>query len=84
MWTDPESGEIILSATIITCTANAVMKDLHNRMPVILDKKGCGIWLEEGGAAILKPCPDEWLKAHPVTPRVGHSRYQGQDTIDPF
>jgi hypothetical protein len=40
----------------------------HNRMPVILDEKDWPKWLGEEAAteqellALLRPCPDEWLK----------------------
>jgi putative SOS response-associated peptidase YedK len=36
-WTDPETGEVVTSCTIITCAPNALMAELHDRMPVILD-----------------------------------------------
>ena len=37
-WTSPD-GETITSCTIITTTANALIKTIHERMPVILSKE---------------------------------------------
>ena len=33
--------------TIITTDANALMSELHDRMPVILEPEGCVTWLGE-------------------------------------
>jgi putative SOS response-associated peptidase YedK len=63
------------SFTIITADANALLKPLHVRMPVILAPADYGIWLDPEAAeadllALLKPAPQEWLGYAPVSPRV--------------
>ena len=35
VWTSPD-GEIIESCTVLTTSANSLVEDLHNRMPVIV------------------------------------------------
>ena len=35
-WTNKENGEIIESASIITCDANDYISDMHHRMPVMI------------------------------------------------
>jgi putative SOS response-associated peptidase YedK len=45
-WKSP-AGEEVLSCTILTCGPNAVMGELHNRMPVILDQADWPKWLGE-------------------------------------
>ena len=35
-WHDPQ-GEVVETCTILTATANELMRTLHDRMPVILD-----------------------------------------------
>jgi len=45
-WRDPESGDEVLSCTIIVCGASAWMKTYHDRMPVILDAKDFDGWLD--------------------------------------
>lgn len=84
-WKDPKSGDEIQSCTILTCGPNEVMGELHNRMPVILGDADWPKWL--GGAptsdeellAMLKECPDEWLKIWPVDKRVGNVRNKGPE-----
>lgn len=83
-WTDPQTQTTILSATIITCPANTVMSELHHRMPVILDKRQSVAWLEEGAKDVLQSCPNEWLSAHKVTPKMSSARYQSCDMIEPY
>jgi putative SOS response-associated peptidase YedK len=66
-WKNPESGEEVLSCTILTCGPNEIMAELHDRMPVILGEGDWPLWLGEEEAThaqlleMLKPCPDEWL-----------------------
>jgi len=40
------SGENIFSYTVITTQANSYLKDIHHRMPVILDLKQIDPWLK--------------------------------------
>jgi len=71
-WTDPSTGELIPTFTVLTTVANPLMEIIHNRkkrMPVLLQKEGEGIWLTRESAAfdLLKPFPDEQMKAWPVS-----------------
>jgi len=46
-WTDPETGEVIESCTIITTDANEVLASVpHDRMPVILEGEARHVWLD--------------------------------------
>lgn len=79
-WTEPESGKIWRSFTIVTTTGNELLKEIHNnpklkeaRMPVILDSEGQKLWLEDWEENprerinyLCKPYPDDDLKAHTV------------------
>ena len=72
-WKD-ESGEIIDSFAIITTEQNEVMKNIHNRMPVILKPGNEREWLEEQNPetlkALLKPIDSEFLTAYKVSKLV--------------
>ena len=46
-WNAPD-GSKILSCTIITTQPNALLQDIHNRMPVILPPEAYPTWLEQG------------------------------------
>jgi putative SOS response-associated peptidase YedK len=86
-WVSPD-GEIISSCTVITTEANAVMAQVHDRMPVILDKADWPKWLGEIPAteaelhALLKPAPPERVKIWPVDNRVGNVRINDPRLVD--
>ena len=81
-WKSPE-GEQVLSCTILTCSPNGAMGELHDRMPVILDEADWPKWLSEAPAtedelvALLKPSPDASLKIWPVGKMVGNVKNNG-------
>lgn len=45
-WPGNEEEEGKLTCTILTTEANALMKRIHNRMPVILDEESYAAWLD--------------------------------------
>jgi len=86
-WRDPGGGEIVDSCTIITTEANEMMTALHNRMPVILGKNEHQQWLTgkpDEAAVLLRPCPSDWLTAHPVGTGVGNVRNNSLQCIEPL
>jgi putative SOS response-associated peptidase YedK len=89
-WKDSKSGDQIESCTILTCGPNNVIRELHNRMPVILSELDWSKWLGEEPAAeeellaMLKPCPDESLKIWPVNKMVGNVRNKGPQLAMPL
>jgi putative SOS response-associated peptidase YedK len=74
-WTDP-GGHAIESCSILTITANALMSEVHHRMPVILARDTYTAWLDpavrdtEYLAALLKPFNPALMKCNPVSDRV--------------
>ncbi len=74
-WKRPDGGWLRTYA-IVTTEANPKMSALHQRMPVILGRDDWNAWLGEREAndealmALLRPCPDDWLRAWPVDKRV--------------
>jgi low molecular weight protein-tyrosine phosphatase len=77
------------SCTMLTCSPNKVMAELHDRMPVILAEKDWPQWLGEEPAseqellALLKPCPDEAIKTWPVSKIVGNDKNIGPQLVEP-
>jgi putative SOS response-associated peptidase YedK len=76
-WRDRADGNERYSFTIITTDANALLRPIHNRMPVIYDKDMGKQWLEESFgdqpmilAAVLQPLPSELMEAHDVSTLV--------------
>jgi putative SOS response-associated peptidase YedK len=75
-WHDPR-GEVVETCTILTTEANDVMRPLHDRMPVILDRDSDALWLDAGADAtslhaLLVPYSSERMEAFPVSPWVSN------------
>jgi putative SOS response-associated peptidase YedK len=84
-WRGPEGP--VETCTIVTTGPNAVTAPIHDRMPVILDPAEYGRWLDPSqpdAQALLRPCPDDWLEAFPVSTRVNSPRHDSADLIEPF
>ncbi|MEX2218135.1 MAG: SOS response-associated peptidase [Phycisphaerales bacterium] len=60
------------TVTILTCPPNALLEDIHDRMPVILEPHEWDRWLDPAQheaaavAPLLDPYPSEKLTVHPV------------------
>jgi putative SOS response-associated peptidase YedK len=84
-WKGPE-GEV-QTATIITTHANASLAAIHDRMPVILDPASYDRWLDPArpqAQELLRPCPDDWLEAVPVSARVNSPKNDDADLLTPL
>ena len=55
------------------------------KAPVILEPADYGAWLDpaRGGAELLRPCPEEWLEAVPVSTRVNSPGNDDETIIQP-
>jgi putative SOS response-associated peptidase YedK len=85
-WKSPD-GEILRTFATITTTANRLVGQIQDRMPVIVEKAGWPIWLGEvegDVTALLRPAPDDVLRFWPVDRKVGQVRNDGPELIDPL
>ncbi|WP_103110492.1 SOS response-associated peptidase [Brevibacillus reuszeri] len=75
-WTSP-AGEKLHTCTIITTQPNALVQDIHNRMPVILRQQDEAIWLDRERydadllQSLLVPYDPDQMRAYPVPQLVG-------------
>lgn len=75
-WTEPNSGDPLLSCTIITGPANELLSNFHDRMPIILPREDYDTWLDPSLTdtarlvPLLRPYPAEQMVAYPVSRRV--------------
>ena len=85
-WQSPE-GKSIFTCTVITTTANELMKDIHERMPVILKPEDENIWLDptiydsSKLNHLLKPLSEEVMEAYEVSSLVNSPRNNSPDLI---
>jgi putative SOS response-associated peptidase YedK len=78
-WKDPRTGESLETFTIITTEANEVVAPLHNRMPVIIERKDYARWLGDNDPAeppldLLRSYPAVKMTAWKVDKSVGNVR----------
>ena len=89
-WRDPAGDKELYSFTIITTEANALLRPIHSRMPVIYDTDMGRQWLEESFgdqpmilAAVLRPLPPELMEAHEVSALVNSPENDTAECIQP-
>jgi putative SOS response-associated peptidase YedK len=74
-WKNP-LGEVIETCSILTTTPNALLADVHDRMPVILPLEQYDLWLDPGFNStddlreMLLPYEPSLMKRYPVSTRV--------------
>src|SRR5215472_4089996 len=83
-WNDP-AGKVLESCTILTTEANALLKDIHDRMPVILSPDDYDSWLDPGEtnpahvADLLKPFDARLMGVYPVSSAVNSVKNDGPE-----
>jgi putative SOS response-associated peptidase YedK len=91
-WHSPD-GSPLRSCTIITTAPNALMSQIHNRMPAILRPEDEAAWLDVAAndrddvphlLHMLRPYPDEELAAHPVSTSVNSPAFDAEGCIAPI
>jgi putative SOS response-associated peptidase YedK len=77
--TDPATGELVESCTIVTTSPNGLVAPVHDRMPVILPRSLEDDWLDpdlaqEHALSLLQPFAAEAMRALPASRRVNSIR----------
>jgi putative SOS response-associated peptidase YedK len=88
LWDPPDGGAPLASCTIITTNANAFMRELHDRMPVILDAPARAKWLDPTTRGpdletLLVPAAEDVLEAWPVSRRVNSPFNEDPSLVEP-
>ncbi len=74
---DATGGELD-TACIITTSANALTREVHDRMPVIVPQDAFSAWLDNEATppadalAMLRPAPEDILELSPISKSVGN------------
>ncbi|OYY94623.1 MAG: hypothetical protein B7Y41_06320 [Hydrogenophilales bacterium 28-61-23] len=90
VWDRWEQGSQVLeSCTVIVCDANAIARPVHDRMPVILGEETWHDWLDpnlptETAKAMLRTCPESWVRSYPVSRAVSFTRNEGPQLVEPL
>jgi putative SOS response-associated peptidase YedK len=87
-WHAPD-GAVLETATILTTDANALVRPVHDRMPVILAPAAYTAWLDPDRhdpaslMPLLGPYPTSEMRSYPVSPKVNATSSEGPDLIVP-
>ncbi|GIW46824.1 MAG: DUF159 family protein [Deltaproteobacteria bacterium] len=82
-------GELVFSFTIITTKANALVRPIHDRMPVILKKEYEELWVDpkvndiDKLLSLLIPYPPEMMEAYRVSSLVNSPKEDSPECIKP-
>ncbi len=88
-WAGSGEAGAVESCTIVTTEANARLKAIHHRMPVILAPGAYEAWLDPAtpGAqaqALLRPAPSAWFTAYRVSPKLNSPANDDPTLIEPL
>lgn len=87
-WNGP-SGDVT-SFAILTTDANALVAQIHGRMPAIIRREDYGLWLDPKVSdipvlqALLSPYPERLMHIYPVSKRVSNPDNEGPDLATPL
>ena len=87
-WRNPE-GQTIETCSIITTTPNALLADIHDRMPVNLPDDAYDLWLDPGLQKadticdLLKPFDPALMRRYEVSNRVNLVKNDDRECAEP-
>ena len=87
-WENPHSGTLVTTTTIITTSANDLVRDIHERMPVIIPRDMFTTWLSremqdtDELRHLLIPYPADVMTAYPVSKKVNSPNNDSPDLIE--
>lgn len=89
IWFDNNLKQNILSVALITTEPNDTIKTLHDRMPVLLDKKDWKLWLSKNSSfeelnQIMKPSKNESIEFYEVSNLVNSVKNNSIECIESF
>jgi putative SOS response-associated peptidase YedK len=81
-------GAVQPTFAILTTEANALVSQIHNRMPVILREQDEKDWLNprlslDEAQALLVPLPAELLMIYEVSPKVNSPTFNVPEALQP-
>lgn len=89
-WRDPAdpAAAPLATCTLMTTAPNALMRPIHDRMPVILPRDAMDTWLDAGtppdvAASLLRPYDAAAMQAWPISTSVNTPRHDAPDVLAP-
>jgi putative SOS response-associated peptidase YedK len=85
-WQHPMSGEWIRTFAVLTTTANELMAEIHDRMPVIIPPESYDRWLgtlDPDPRGLLASYPAALMVAWPISTRINKVLNDSADILEP-
>jgi len=87
-WQPGDDRDPVVSCTILTVPANALMAPIHERMPMILPPDQWPAWLDRRSSTgalqeLLQPRDDDEMIAAAISTRVNNPRHDDPDILLP-
>jgi putative SOS response-associated peptidase YedK len=82
-WKAPD-GQVVESCTIVTVDANALIAQLHTRMPLIVAPADYDAWLAAESKGLPPALPAEAMRHYPVSALVSNARNDVPACLEPI
>jgi len=82
-WKDA-NGQTVESCTIVTVDANALIAELHDRMPLIVEPGDYDAWLTAASKELPVAVPAQEMRYYPVSPLVSNARNDVPACLEPI
>ncbi|CAM2779145.1 SOS response-associated peptidase [Paenibacillus sediminis] len=86
IWRDAR-GEPIRTCSLVMTDTNTLIREFGTRMPAFLSPEEMNIWLDHDITdmrilrSLLRPYPDAWMHAYPVSPVIDNDLYDNSECI---
>jgi putative SOS response-associated peptidase YedK len=86
-WHGGDDGAALETCALLTTSPNDLMRPVHDRMPVLLDRGDFDLWLDpktpsDGLRQLLRPCDAAALVAFPVGTVVNNPRHDSPACVE--
>jgi putative SOS response-associated peptidase YedK len=87
LWNGPDGP--LHTVSLITTAPNELMREIHDRMPVIMPLEDYGAWLDPSNQDVeklkvfIRSFSADQMEAYPVSKAVSYARNEGAELIDP-
>lgn len=84
-WNGPDGP--VRTVSLITTEPNELMREIHDRMPVIVERDEYAAWLDPANqdtaklTTFIRSFPAEQMEAYPVSKAVSNARSEGAELI---
>jgi putative SOS response-associated peptidase YedK len=85
-WRRPDTGEDIRTFAVVTCPANELIAEIHDRMPVIIAPDDRSRWIGEEAdpSDLMRPFPAHLMTMWPISTRVNSPSNDDPDILAPL